>query len=242
MTARSSELAPWKALLLAALAAGAVLALEQGSRAQLAWRRFGSPLSRALPQDLTRTSLLAAMGSQSRVAADWAYIDCLQYLGEPANAEDADFGRVLRLYTEVLWLDPGFSHAGREGVSVLGWGLKRPIEAAELIRSARAWDPLEARYPAYLAALGFQRKLDPAGVIEALRPELNRPDVPLQLLRMAGNVYLQAHDTDGAVTYWRWVLQRTQDPLTVAAARRGLEKALAMRRADQAPAKPKKAR
>jgi len=241
MSARSSELSLWRALLLAALAAGAVLCLERGSRAQLDWRRFGSPLARALPQDLTRVSLLAAMAGQSRVAADWAYIDCLQYLGENANEADGDFGRTLPLYTQVLWLDPGFGHAGREGISVLGWMLRRPREAAALIADARRWNPLEARYPAYLAALGFQRRLDPAGVIEALRPELNRPDAPLQLLRMAGNVYLQAGDPDGAVAYWRWVLQRTQDPLTVLAARRGLEKALAMHRAAQA-ASPKKAR
>lgn len=230
MSAKSSELKLWKPLLLAVLAAGSVLALERGSRSQLAWRRFGSPLGRALPEGLTRVSLLAAMGSQARVAADWAYIDCLQYLGEPRNVEDGNFRRILPLYSEVLWLDPSFGHAGREGVSVLGWGLNRPNEAAELIARARAWDPLEPRYPAYLAALGFRRKLDPVGVIEALRPELTRPDAPLQLLRMTGGVYLQAGDYDGAVTYWRWVLQRTQDPQTVAAARRGLEKAIKLKK------------
>lgn len=226
--------------LLGALAAGAVICLERGTRSQTAWRRYGSPLGRALPQELTRTSLLAAMGSQARVAADWAYIDCLQYLGESANQDDGDFKRIYPLYAEVLWLDPGFSHAGREGVSILGWGLHRPEEAAALIELARKWDPLESRYLSYLAALGYQKKLDPAGVLEALRPELTRPDTPLMLLRQAGGLYLQAGDYDGAVTYWRWVLQRTKDPATLAAAQRGIAKAVSQRAS--AAAKPKKKR
>jgi hypothetical protein len=240
MSARNSERYFTVLTLLTALAVSAVICLEKGTRSQMAWRRFGSPLGRALPQELTRSSLLAAMGSEARVAADWAYIDCLQYLGENANQEDGNFKRVFPLYAEVLWLDPGFGHAAREGVSVLGWGLRRPEEAAQLIDLARQWDPLQDRYLSFLAALGYQKKLDPAGVLEALRPELTRPDTPLMLLRQAGGLYLQAGDYDGAVTYWRWVLQRTKDPMTLDAAKRGIAKASRLRAA--AAATPKKKR
>ncbi len=213
------------------LALGAVLALEQGRAAQSAWRRFDRPLSRGLPQGLTRTSLLAALGDQSRVAADWAYIDCLQYLGDPLNRQDGGFQRTLALYREVLWLDPGFTHAGREGVSVLGWFQNRPAQAAELIQLARAWNPDEPRYGAYLAALAYQERVDIAGVVEALRLEALRPDAPEMLKRMLGNLYLKAGDWEGAQVYWRGLLQRSDDPGTRLMAQRALAKAAAGLRA-----------
>jgi tetratricopeptide (TPR) repeat protein len=213
MSARSFK--PLVALLGLLLAAGAVLALEAGTAAQRAWRGSGMPLQRELPQDLTRVSLLAALGDQARVAADWAYIDCLQYLGDPVNEQDGRFRRTLSLYREVLWLDPSFGHAGREGVSVLGWHLLRPDEASELIEAARKWAPGDSRYAAYLAALAYQERLDPAGVIEALRDEAKRPDAPETLLRMLGNVYLKAEDWDGARTYWAWLQSRSRDTMTL---------------------------
>lgn len=222
MGEKNSSLAWARALGLALLAAGAVFALERGRSAQQAWRRFPEPLRRELPADLTRVSLLAALGGQGRVAADWAYIDCLQYLGDVRNEADGYFQKTLRLYREVLWLDPSFRHAGREGVSVLGWTLERPKEAGELIAVARRWDPLEPRYPAYLAALGYKEKLDPAGVVKALNDEAMRPDAPEMLLRMLGNVYLKAGDLDGANEYWRWILGRSKDPGTLRQARKAL--------------------
>lgn len=222
MAARSSSILRF--LGLALLAAAAVHALESGRSAQRAWRAYPMPLQRELPADLTRVSLLAALGDQARVAAGWAYIDCLQYLGDRRNVQDGNFQRTQQLYREVLWLDPGFRHAGREGVSMLGWELERPREAGELIGLARKWDPLESRYPAYLAALGYKENLDPAGVVAALEAEVMRPDAPEMLLRMLGNVYLKAGDREGATTYWRWVLGRSKDPYTLKLARQTLFK------------------
>lgn len=180
-----------------------------------------------MPEALTRVSLLAALAGEARSAADAAYIDCLQYMGDTTNEADGRFKQALPLYREVLWLDPSFSHAGREGVAVLGWFLNRPQEAESLIADARRWAPLDARYPAYLAALGYQKRLDPAGVVEALRPEIMRPDAPEMLLRMVGNIYLKEKDWQGAQTYWRWILQRAKEPQTLDIAQRGLEKAQA---------------
>lgn len=220
MSTRSSDLA--KALGLAFLALASVAALERGAAAQREWRGYPPPLARELPDGLTRTSLLAALAGQARPAAAWAYIDCLQYLGDPVNQADGNHRRTLELYREVLWLDPGFRHAGREGVSALGWFLNRPGEAADLIATAMAWDPGETRYPAYLAALAYQEKLDSAGVVEALREEAKRPDAPEMLLRMLGNLYLKEKDWEGARTYWTWLQERSRDPQTLSQARRAL--------------------
>jgi hypothetical protein len=239
MSAKSSKAIV--ALLGLLSAAGAVLALEAGTAAQRAWRGSGTPLQRELPGDLTRVSLLAALGDQARVAADWAYIDCLQYLGDPVNEQDGRYRRTLSLYREVLWLDPSFGHAGREGVAVLGWFHHRPAEAAELIGLARRWAPQDTRYPAYLAALAYQDRLDPAGVVEALRDEAKRPDAPEALLRMLGNVYLKAEDWEGASIYWNWVRSRSRDPLTLQQARKALKMAADGLRAN-APTDPESPR
>lgn len=218
----------------------AVLCSEQGSEAQRQWRDFPPPLARPLPQGLTRFSLAAALGGQARVAADWAYIDSLQYLGEVKNQADGRFQKTLRLYSEVLWLDPAFRHAGRQGIAVLGWFMHRPLEAAQLARQAMAADPKEVRYPAYYGALGYQEKLDPAGVVEALRPEVMRPDAPEMLLRIVGNVYLKARDWDGALKYWGWIRRRSRDPMTLREAEQGIRKARAELQAGIPPAPGKR--
>lgn len=229
MRTRSSSLGPGWAALLLGLAAAAFWALQRGVEAQRLWRQHGPPLTRAIPEGLSRVSLMAALAGESRVAADWAYIDCLQYVGDPVNLVDGRYKRTLPLYRQVLWLDPSFGHAGREGVSMLGWYLRRPDDAESLIADARRWAPEDARYPVYLAALGFQKKLDPVGVVETLRDEVKRPDAPEMLLRMVGNVYMKAEDWDGAITYWSWVLKRAKEPDTRSEARRSIRTALEQR-------------
>lgn len=218
----SSLVAPGLAL---ALLLGSAVALEKGASARRVWLLHGSPLSRGLPKGIGSSALLAALSGQERSAADAAYIQALQYVGNKWNYADSHWGKALRLYREVLWLDPSFRHAGREGIAVLGWLLNRPEEAKLLIRDLRHWDPGEPRYAIYLAALGYKEKLDPAGVIEALRPELARPDAPEMLLRMAGNVYLKAKDWSGAQAYWRWLQHRSKDPITLRQAQRALGQA-----------------
>lgn len=233
MNAKISELpATAMALLLAVLLGAAALCSEMGRAAQAAWRAYPPPLDRPLPKALSRFSLAAALGGESRVAADWAYIDSLQYLGEAKNESDGRFQKTMKLYSEVLWLDPAFRHAGRQGIAILGWFMHRPREAAELARQAMAADPHDFRYAAYYGALGYQEKLDPAGVVEALRPEVMRDDAPEMLLRIVGNVYLKARDWEGAIKYWTWIRRRSNDPMTRRQADQALRKA---RAALQAP-------
>jgi tetratricopeptide (TPR) repeat protein len=241
MNARISELPVWAlGLLLTALLGGAVTSSELGRRAHGGWRAYPLPLARPLPKGLKRFSLAAALGGQCRIAADWAYIDSLQYLGDVKNQTDGRFQKTYALYSEVLWLDPSFRHAGRQGIAVLGWFLHRPAEAGALSLQAMAADPHDFRYAAYYGALGYQEKLDPAGVVEALRPEVMRPDAPEMLLRIVGNVYLKARDWDGAIKYWSWIQRRSQDPITRRQADQALRKARAALQTAVPPAPDKR--
>ena len=211
MNARISDLRPglrWG--LLAAALLGAVASAEMATSSVHAARSFPPPLRRPLPVGLTRLALGAALAGEARVAADVAYIDCLQYVGGPM--QDGFYGRAAEYYTEVAWLDPSFKHAVREGISVLGWMLRRPDEAMTLGQRAIAADPKEGRYGAYMAALAFQKHLDPDAVINALRPELARPDVPDMVLRLVGNLYLHKRDWKTAAAYWIWAAQHMKTP------------------------------
>jgi hypothetical protein len=205
----------------------AVLCLEQGSPARRHFQAFPPPLDRPLPPQLTRFSLMAALGDHSRVASDWAYIDCLQYLGNNDNRDDGHYRQTEALYREVLWLDPGFTHAVLEGASVLGWN-QRKVEPAHLyLEDAIRFDPGNDRARLYLVALAYAKADDPVGMIKVLRPELERPDVPEQLLRMVGNVYLKGRDWKGALAYWTWVRGRAQQQETLDMADKSIAQAQA---------------
>jgi hypothetical protein len=211
MNARISDLPrPLLFGVLAALLLGAGTSLELSTAALDAARPYPPPLERPLPAGLTRMALSAALGGQSRVAADVSYIGCLQYVG--GTLQDGFYGQTLRYYAEVAWLDPSFKHAVVEGISILGWMLRRPDDAMALGRRAMAADPAEPRYGAYMAALAYQKHLDPDKVIDALRPELARPDAPDMVLRLVGNLYLQKRDWKTAAAYWIWAADHMKTP------------------------------
>jgi hypothetical protein len=219
MNLRISEIPSIARLGLLGLLAGlALLCLEAGGADQRAWFEFPSPMARPLPADLTRVSLAAALGGEARVAADWGYIDCLQYMAGP-YVNDGYWKDVLPLYSEVQWLDPSFTHAVREGISALGWLYRRPEQAEQLAEAALAADKHELGYGAYIAALAYQKHLDPKGVLAALEPEVQRPDAPEMLLRMYGNLLLKQGDWPRSLAYWTWVEARAQDPDTLAMAK-----------------------
>jgi tetratricopeptide (TPR) repeat protein len=212
---------------LAALFLAAVLCLERGTQARAQWRRLPPPLERPLPPRLNRYSLMAALGDHSRVAADWAYVECLQYIGDVANRNDNWFGKTEALYREVLWLDPGFHHAVREGGAVLGWNYRRLDAALAYLKDAARYDPSDDRARVYRAALAFHKLEDPAAELEALRAEVMRQDAPEMLLRIVGNIYLKEKDWDGALAYWTWIKTRAKEPMTLDMADASIKKALA---------------
>jgi tetratricopeptide (TPR) repeat protein len=224
MNTRNSELR-FLALVLGALAL-AIVCLEEGTQARARLRGLPLPMDRPLPPQLTRLSLMAALGDHARVASDWAYVDCLQYLGNVLNRDDGRYGQTEALYREVLWLDPSFHHAVREGASVLGFNQRRLDAAARYLTDAIHDDPSDSRARLYLVGLAYEKADDPVSMIEVLRPELLRPDAPEMLLRMVGNVYLKEKDWEDAIKYWTWVRGRAKEERTLEMA----DKAMALAR------------
>jgi hypothetical protein len=211
-------------LVLAAFAL-AVLCLEAGTGARARLRGLPLPMDRPLPPQLTRASLMAALGDHARMAADWAYIDCLQYLGDNGNIQDGRYGQTEALYREVLWLDPSFHHAVREGASVMGFNPRRVEVATRYLEDAIRYDPSDNRARLYLVGLAYEKADDPVSMVEVLRPELARPDAPEMLLRMVGNVYLKEKDWQDALTYWTWVKGRAKEKRSIEMADKALSQA-----------------
>lgn len=225
MSAKSSNLILGLALLLAAI--GSVVALEKGTEARWQWQAFPPPLSRPLPPELTRASLLAALGDHARVAADWAYIDCLQYIGNNLNVMDGRYRSTEARYREVLWLDPGFQHAVLEGATVLGWVQRKVLVAQAYMADALHFAPSNQRLRFYMAALAYEKQDDLDSVLRVLSPEVMRPDAPEMLQRMVGSIYLKKKDWRNAMIYFQWLGQRAKEKSTKDAVERGLAKARA---------------
>jgi tetratricopeptide (TPR) repeat protein len=222
MSARNTSLA--LPLLGLALFAASGACLELGRRAQAGLNSLPSAFLRPLPPALSRISLLGALSSQRRAAADWAYIDALTYLGGD-NKGDYSFAKSRGQYLEVLWLDPFFHFAVLEGAAHLAWGVGRPAEAKELLEEAMRVDPVFDRYRLYYAALAYKRDDQADAMLKTLESEILRPEAPEMLLRIVGNIYMKHKNWESAEAYWRWVLGRAKEPLTLRQAEAGLARA-----------------
>jgi tetratricopeptide (TPR) repeat protein len=216
-----------KVLLPAALFLLAAAWLCQAQAVRWQKRAFPVPFafSLPLPPDLSRSSLVGALSGLRAPAADWMYIDLLQYFGNRVNRLDGRYRRVHGLAQEMLWLDPTFHFGVLDGAAILAWNVERPAEAIDLLQRAIAADPAYPRYQLYLGAITYtQGKAFPEAVrlMEALVREPGRPEI---LLRTLGNLYLKLHDWDKAQAYWRWVLTISDDPDTLKMAEASVEKA-----------------
>ncbi len=145
------------------------------------------------------------------MASDWAYLDCLQYLGNNLNRDDGRYGQTEALYREVAcgWTPASTTRCAR--ASRCWAGTSAGVDAAmRYLEDDIRFDPSNDRARLYLVGLAYEKARDPAKMIESLEPELVRPDVPEMLLRMVGNVYLKGRDWKGALAYWTWVRGRAR--------------------------------
>jgi len=172
------------------------------------------PFSQKSPENLTRFSLVGALGGARRVAADWAYIEQLQYISRPDHG-DLSFERYYLWGQEILWLDPHFKHAVLENASVLGFVLGDMTRSIEYLGQAIAVIPGENRYKEMLAALVYQKEDKPNEAISVLKKEILRGEASEMLMRIVGHIYIKYEDWESAGTYWRWMCARVKEDYTL---------------------------
>jgi tetratricopeptide (TPR) repeat protein len=221
MTRKNTEgLGGLKAWALALLFLAAAWGCERAaSRARKAAFKLPFAFSQEVPAGLSRFSLVGALAGMRTVAADWVYIDALQYYGAVQNRLDGRYRRLDGMARELLWLDPYFHFAVQWAAAVLCWNVERPSQAVDLLKRAVTADPGHPRYQQYLAAIAYEQgRFVPQtlGLLERLVQEPERSEI---LLRTLGNLYLKYGMWAKVRPYWTWVESVSDDPRTLELAR-----------------------
>jgi hypothetical protein len=210
--------------LLGALLALSALCLRRGTQAQENWSKLPMGFNQGFPERVGPLGLLGALGGMRSVAADSAYVDALQYVGNSWNFSlDNNFQQTYSLYREVLWLDPYFHFAVLEGCANLTWGLHDLVHGRLLMEEAMRVDPKFDRYRYYYAAMNYSEKeADHESMLAVLKVEIIKPDTPEMLLRQVGNLITRYESRAQAIAYWHQLLGRASEQQTLQLARKQL--------------------
>ncbi len=211
-----------KAGLLAVLLAGAWYCQQRGVAAEASSYDIPLAFDQAIPPRLSRFSFVAALGGMRCLAADWVYIDYLQYYGDWHMQRDANYQQLYPMFRELLWLDPYFRFAIEDGASILGWNLHRYGQAVDLLKRAISLDKQGNRYRLFMAALTYQRFNQSKKAIRYLEYLVAQPGRSEMLMRILGSLYLKDREWAKARAYWTWVEGVAHEPLTFHFARQSL--------------------
>jgi tetratricopeptide (TPR) repeat protein len=190
------------------------------------------PLCQGLaPEDAVETSALVAFGMR-RLAADIGLVHLLIYYGSPEAGPEDDEARLHRRFDrdhpELAWgggdysglgpralrildADPAFSYAALFSAGALAFNLNRPDDSLRVLRYALSRDAGNHQYQAYAAAVGFQRRGDPAGVVRLLEPVLETPDCPVMIKHLVARLYEKSGQLDKARQLYRRILDVSKD-------------------------------
>ncbi|HAM35868.1 MAG TPA: hypothetical protein DEB40_08485 [Elusimicrobia bacterium] len=212
------------------------------------------PLRQSLSaQSAVETAALLSLGMR-RLAADMGLVRLLIYYGSPETAHEesgthgheheafeaehperswggGSYGELGLRALRIMDLDPSMSYVALYASGALAFNLNRPMEALHVLRYALARDPRNIQYQAYVAAIGFHRHGDPAGVIHILEPVLDTPECPAMVKHMVAYLYVKTGQSQKAARLYKHILETSKD----AGYRRMARAALA--RLNAAPAK-----
>jgi tetratricopeptide (TPR) repeat protein len=177
------------------------------------------------PPKLSAFGFTGALAGMRRVAADWAYIEMLQYYGTGRNRLDCGFQGVIPFAEEIFWLDPHFRFGILYTAAILGFNEGHLPEAISLLQRAARTDPGYPRYRLYLAGLTYRKAHDNPRALQILELMVQEPDRPEILVRTLGNLYIKNKDWPKVRAYWRRVVMTDKDPRTLWEARLALAQA-----------------
>jgi tetratricopeptide (TPR) repeat protein len=186
-----------------ALAFGAQPALRRGLR------EF-PPLSRVPVTPFSLQDAALASAGLRAVAADLAWIQLLQYLGNdlPEMPDTRTYEHIKTLTLRVVRLDPSFHRAYLFGASILAWfpSVDRPDEAVEVLQEAMREDPGQALYPVYIAAIAYKRRGEADQMLAILEPTMDDPRSPIEMKAIVANLYKSRGEYEKALALWDGIL------------------------------------
>jgi tetratricopeptide (TPR) repeat protein len=233
---------PPRALL--AAAAGALLAL--GSDVPLTrGARVFPPTSELPSTPLTSQDVAFASGGFRAAGADMAWVQLLQYtaenLPEFADEPGRSYGHMKDLALRVVRLDPSFHRAYTYAAGILGWfhGVDRPDDAVAVLEEGLRRDPGQKMFPMYIAALAYQKKGDPDGMVRLLDATYDDPQTSPPMRAILANLHKSRGEYEKALAIWEDILSGDRDATEHGRARVAIPelKRLIRERAGAAPAK-----
>jgi tetratricopeptide (TPR) repeat protein len=177
------------------------------------------------PSTLSAFGFTGALAGMRRVAADWAYIEMLQYYGTGSHRLDGCFQGVIPFAEEIFWLDPHFRFGILYTAAILGFNEGHLPEAISLLQRAARTDPSYPRYRLYLAGLTYRKAHDNPRALQILELMVEEPGRPEILVRTLGNLYIKNKDWHKVRAYWTRVALSDKDPRTLWEAHSALEQA-----------------
>jgi tetratricopeptide (TPR) repeat protein len=150
-----------------------------------------------------------------RVAADWAYIEQLQYSGDEMRWKLDSFQSYRHWGDEILWLDPSFHHAIEENAVVLAFAVEDKKHALEYLRRAADMDPRHVRYKELIGAMLYESEADLDKALELLKRDIQRGEASEMLMRIVGNIYVKYQRWEEAARYWAWICARAKMEFTL---------------------------
>ena len=195
------------ALVAAALGFALALAVQPALRQGL--REF-PPLSRIPVTPFSVQDAAFASAGLRAVAADLAWIQLLQYLGNdlPEMTDTIAYEHIKTLSLRVARLDPAFHRAYLFGASILAWfpSVNRPDEAVEILQEGMREDPGQPLYSVYIAALAYKRRGDADKMIALLASTMDDPKSPIEMKAIIANLYKSRGEYEKALALWDGIL------------------------------------
>ena len=161
------------------------------------------PLGKDVPSALRAVGYLTGF---KLLVGHLFWIRVIQYYGNSDNAST----RYANLYgycSLASDLNPNFTPIYSFGAAALSFHLKRPVEAANLLKKGILANPKEKSLQLLLAAIGYKNKEQYDKVIPFLEAQIARGDAPEMLVNILANTYAEVGRTQDAIALWQKILK-----------------------------------
>ena len=184
------------------------------------------------PHGLEDVSMILA--GFRRAAADMAWVQLLQFLGEAHELEEARLnpkeslkGMTLR----VTRIDPYFRSVYLVGAGILAWfpRVDRPDEALEVLREGVRYNPEYWPFQIYIAAILYKKQGRFPEMAQLLEEGRRHPECPPVMKSILANTYKAQKRYADAIRIWQIVLSNPQDREYHETARRQIERMSSLR-------------
>lgn len=161
-------------------------------------------------KDNKTDDILASIFGIRTIAADFKWIETIQYIGDIIN-EKGNYGKFYPLLKQVVKFDRNFTSAYLTGSAILIWQLNRDKEGMEFIQDGIRNNPNYWQLNLYLAAFTYYKAQEYKKMIIFIEEAVKREGHPSVLERILGNFYVKTNEMQKARILWWWMYYNSND-------------------------------